>query len=290
MVSAAVKVPVGSAHPGARPRAAPDPTYYPIVDKMGEGSLQRIIGELLRPLLARTLADMGIRAFVGADQFFYWRQYAPTESSAPDGYVKPGIVPVLDADCWKTWEEPRAVPSFAIEIASRNNPRKDVTLSPVRHTALGTRELVVFDPRRPRPALRSGRSGDRTRWTVFRRVARRGLVQVEATNADRVYSKSLKLWLRVVGEGVHMRVRLARGPEGDELIPTAEERERSARAASDAARAAAEAEVARLRAEIARLRRWRRQGLIARSGTPTRRSSIPIHRSGIPSRRSDIPE
>jgi hypothetical protein len=100
---------------------------------------------------------------------------------------------------------------------------------------------------------------------VFRRLPRRGLIQVEGHNADRVYSKSLKLWLRVVGEGAQMRVRVARGPEGDELIPTPgerEERERAARQAaeaarqeSEAARRAAEAEVARLRAELDRLRR-----------------------------------
>lgn len=230
MVSAAVKAPVGT-----------DPTHYPVVDKMGEGSLQRLIAELLRPLLANALAELGVKAFVGADQFIYYEQYTPTQSVAPDVYVMPGFDQDLDVDCWKTWEETRAVPSFALEIVSRNNPRKDTVHSPVRHAALGTRELVIFDPRH-------GRGRDRTRWAVYRRVPRRGLVQVEATNADRVYSKSLKLWLRATGEGPLLRVRLARGPEGDELIPTPVERER-------AGRESAEAEVARLRAEIERLRR-----------------------------------
>ena len=32
----------------AKPLVGPDPTYYPIVDKMGESSLQRLIAELLR--------------------------------------------------------------------------------------------------------------------------------------------------------------------------------------------------------------------------------------------------
>jgi Uma2 family endonuclease len=241
------------AHPGARPRAAPDPTYYPVVDKMGEGSLQRLIAELLRPLLAYALAERGFKAFTGADQFIYYQQHAPTESCAPDVYVMPGLEPELDVDCWKIWEEPRAVPSFAFEIVSRNNPRKDTAHSPVRHATLGTKELIIFDPRRPR-APTPGRpppKTDRTRWMVFRRLPRRGLIQVEGHDADRVYSKSLKLWLRVVGEGAQMRVRVARGPEGDELIPTPVEREERERSA----RQAAEAEVARLRAELDRLRR-----------------------------------
>jgi hypothetical protein len=219
----------------------PDPTRYPVVDKMGEGLLQRLIAELLRPLLAGALARQGIKAFVGADQFIYYEQYAPTQSVAPDVYVMPGLPPDVDVDCWKIWEESRAVPSFALEIVSRSNPRKDTAHSPVRHAALGTKELVIFDPRHAR-----GR--DRARFRVFRRLPKRGLVQVEVTNADRVYSKSLRLWLRIVGEGIHTRIRIAQGPQGDELIPTPEERER-------VAREAAEAEVARLRAEIERLRR-----------------------------------
>jgi Uma2 family endonuclease len=225
MVSAAAKSLVG-----------PDPTYYPIVDKMGEGSLQRLIAELLRPLIAEVLAELGVEAFVGADQFIYYQQYAPTESVAPDVYVMPGFDQGIEVDCWKTWET-NVAPSFALEIVSRNNPRKDTERSPLRYEALGAKELVIFDPR-------ADQKRDGIRWLVYRRLAKRGFVRVETTNADRVYSKSLRLWLRVVGEGAGTRVRLARGPEGDTLIPTAGE-----------ALEAAEAEVARLRAEIERLRR-----------------------------------
>jgi Uma2 family endonuclease len=214
-----------------------DPTHYPVLDKLGEGLLQRLIVELLRPMLADALARQGVKAFVGADQFIYYEQYAPTESVAPDVYVMRGLEPDLDVECWKTWEESRAVPSFALEIMSRNNPRKDTTHSPVRHAALGTKELVIFDPR-------YARGRDRSRWRVFRRLPKRGLVQVEVTNGDRVYSKTLRLWLRAFGEGIHTRIRPARGPEGTDLIPTPDERQR-----------AAESEVARLRAELERLRR-----------------------------------
>jgi hypothetical protein len=213
-----------------------DPTHYPVVDKMGESSLQRLIAELFRPLLAQVLAELGVKAFVGADQFIYYQQFSPTDVVAPDVYVMPGFDPDIEVGCWKTWETGVA-PSFALEIVSRDNPRKDTERSPLRYAAMGADELFIFDPK-------AIRSKDRVRWLVYRRLPRRGLVQVDATQADRVYSKSLRLWLRSVGSGAHVRVRLARGPKGDELIPTLAEREREARE-----------EIVRLRAEIERLSR-----------------------------------
>lgn len=231
MTSAARKLDVGE-----------DPTHYPIRDDMGEGSLQRLISELLRPLLARVLAELGVKAFVGADQFIYYEQFAPTSSAAPDVYVMPGFDQDIEVDCWKTWET-GVVPSFALEIVSRNR-RKDTERAPIRYDAMGAKELVIFDPK-------AGRSPQRVRWLVHRRLPKRGLVMVEASNADRVYVKSLGLWLRSVGTGAATRVRLAKGPKGDELFPTvgeiAEQEQR--------AREAAEGEVVRLRAEIERLRR-----------------------------------
>lgn len=220
-----------------------DPTHYPIRDDLGEGSLQRLISELLRPLLAQVLAELSVKAFVGADQFIYYEQYAPTNVVAPDVYVMPGFDQDIEVDCWKTWET-RVAPSFTLEIVSRSNRRKDTERAPLRYDAMGAKELVIFDPKAPR-------ARDSVRWLVHRRLPKRGLVQVEATDADRVYSKSLRLWLRAVGTGASMRVRLAKGPKGDELFPTATEvAEREQRA-----REIAEAEVAQLRAEIERLRR-----------------------------------
>src|SRR5262249_15725757 len=106
---------VGSA--AVKPAVGRDPTHYPVVDKIGEGSLQRFIVALLRPLLANVLVERGVKAFVGADQFIYYEQYAPTYVVAPDVYVIPGFDAGLAVDCWKTWEH-GAVPSFALEIVS----------------------------------------------------------------------------------------------------------------------------------------------------------------------------
>ncbi len=220
-----------------------DLVFYPVFDNMGESTLQRLMTELLRPLLARFLAAPGVRAFVGADQFIYWTKGDPKAVVAPDVYVMPGIDPDVAPRCWKLWEMGVA-PSFALEIMAEENDVKDVVHAPQRHDELGTRELVVFDPY---VEVASGR----TRFRVHRRDETGKLVVVEATNADRIRSVELGCFLRAVGQDHAMRLRLATGSEGETLFPTDGE----ARDAERAAREKLEAEVATLRAELERLRR-----------------------------------
>ena len=66
-------------------------------------------------------------------------------------------------------------------------------------------------------------------------------MRVEATNEDRVRSRVLGCWLRVMGDGGTQRLHLAADPSGDALVPTSKEK--------------LEAENARLRAELARRER-----------------------------------
>ena len=241
MVSATAKRPLG-----------PDPTHYPVDEDMGESILHKLIIELLRPLVARWLVARGTPCFVGADQFIYWVQYAPTRSVAPDVYVLPGVPVDTQVKAWKVWET-GVVPSFALEVVS-DDFRKDYEETPVRYADLGVRELVVFDP------LAVG-SSERVRWQVFRHVSPMGLSIVERGDGDRVRSEVLGCWLRAVGTDAELRVRLGTGTNGDDLVPTeaeaeraAKEAERAAKEAERAARETAEAEVARLRADIERMR------------------------------------
>jgi hypothetical protein len=232
----------------ARPTLAAS-VELPDTDHMGESILQALISELLRPLIERYLRELGVRAFVGADQFFYYNQDDITQRVAPDVYVLPGIEGPRDERVWRCWDL-REPPSFALEIVGRD-VAEDYEDSPGAYKKIGARELVVFDPDW------SPKSRTRVRWQVWRWVAKRGLVPVLRSNEDRVESKALGCWLRLVGEGGARRVRLATGPFGDELIETDEERAiraSEARASADEARASAERErdherEARLRAE-----------------------------------------
>lgn len=99
--------------------------------------IQRWICELLRPLLERFLIERGQLAFVGADQFLYWRQHDPVSCVAPDLYVMPGVAPDTDVKAWKNWES-GVVPAFALEVVAEDR-RKDYERAPARHAELGTR-------------------------------------------------------------------------------------------------------------------------------------------------------
>lgn len=229
-----------------------DPTVYPETDNMGEGELQRLISELLRPLLARFLAEQGMVAHVGANQFLYWVQHEPTRCIAPDIYVLPGIAQSRVEKVWKLWNE-HVVPSFCLEIVSTDFEKDYVTI-PSACDEIGVKEVVVFDPE-------AGSTSERITWQIFRRKKKSGrLEQILRTHRDTIRSEQLNCWLSVVGHGSEQRIRIARDVNGRDLYPTDAEAEKSARDAlrvETTAREALEAEVKRLRAELADGRRKR---------------------------------
>jgi Uma2 family endonuclease len=198
-----------------------DPTFYPTEEKVGQDTLQMLILELLRPLLERWYALRDKPTFVGADQFIYYKRFHPEKVVAPDLYVLPGVPPGRRIKSWKVWKT-GIVPSFALEVVSSDNPEKDYVEVLDRYAELGVDELVVFDPDHEL-------SDDRVRWQRHRRLKTRGFVKVESSNADRIRSRRLGCFLRVVGDGDSARLRLATGPTGDDLFPTGEEAERTAK-------------------------------------------------------------
>ena len=219
---------------------------------MGEHELQRLIAETLRPLLARLLTSQRKVGHVGADTFVYWVDGEPGKRVAPDVYVLPGIEQGIVVPSWRLWEI-GVKPSFAFEVVS-SDALKDYEDAPVLYGEIGVAELVVFDPHAWLAPLRAHESRQRVRWQVFRRVKGRGFVRVESSQADRIASRSLGCFLRVVGEGAEMRIRVGLGPMGDELFPTEAEAERE-RAEAERERAdAALARVAALEAELAAMR------------------------------------
>lgn len=222
-----------------------DAAIYPWEERVGEESLQRFILELLRPLVERWLAERGIRAFTGADQFIYYRKGDATERVAPDLYVLPGVRPGRRIKSWKVWQEGVA-PTFALEVVS-GEVDKDYIEAPARYREIGVRELILFDPDHEEDS-------GRYRFQVFRQVGKRGLTRVLVTDEDRVLSKVLGCHVLVVGVGEAARLRLATGAHGERLFPleaeverAEKERERAEKERERAGRLAAEAEIDRLR-------------------------------------------
>ncbi len=195
----------------------------------------------MRALIVAHFSGEGRRAFVGANQFIYYEQHNSKACVAPDVYVLDGVDPAIDVPVWKVWET-HIRPSLAVEIVS-GDVYKDYVEVIRRYDILQPRELVVFDPK-------SDESDDRIRWQVWR-TAKGMFSQAEVSDGDQVWSDALGCWLRCVGSGPAMRIRLAVGPEGSQLVPSFEERADAERARADRA----ERELEALRAEIERLRK-----------------------------------
>ncbi|HET9957624.1 MAG TPA: Uma2 family endonuclease [Polyangiaceae bacterium] len=215
-----------------------DPTVYPVEEPVGEDILQCWMLEVLRPLVERWLAERGAPSFVGSDQFIYFEKGQPAQRIAPDLYILPGVAPDTHIPSWKLWET-GIRPSFALEICSLDW-RKDYVTAPLLHDQIGTQELIVVDPdhlKRP----------EGYRFQRFERTSR-GLERQERTQADRVRSRILGCFLRLVGteQSSRQRVRLALDPEGDVLFPTHEERVEAERQRADAERQRADAALARV--------------------------------------------
>src|SRR4051812_22946755 len=96
-----------------------DPTVYPVSDDMGDPTLQTLISVMLLALIKRWLISQGKPIFVGMNQYFYWKQFDPSECVAPDIYVLPGVSLTPRVGAWKIWETGR-IPTFALEIVSQD--------------------------------------------------------------------------------------------------------------------------------------------------------------------------
>jgi hypothetical protein len=222
---------------------AEDRTVYPVEERVGEDIIHRWIIELLRPLIQRWFAERGEQAFVGADQFIYFEQYNPHRRVSPDVYVLPGVAPDTHVRSWKVWES-GIVPTFALEVAS-TDWEKDYCEAPIAYEALGTQELVIFDPR-----FEERRDG--VRWQRFLRSAEGTLSLVERTDGRTIDSVVLGCSLRAVGVGQEVRLRLASARDTTVLFPTAEEAERQAKEAERQAKEAALSRIAELEARLSK--------------------------------------
>ncbi|MEO0601618.1 MAG: Uma2 family endonuclease [Myxococcota bacterium] len=200
---------------------------YPAEDDMPESLPHLLMRTLLFELVRRYLAERGVPALTGSEQFVYWIEGNPHRSMAPDVYVLLDVEPTLPVRVVKTWE--LGAPALVIEIVS-DDVHKDYGTGPMRYGEMGVGELIVVDPT-------SGPG--RHRFQCFRSDGSGDLLRVVATSADRVWSEVLGCHLRWVDDTLDgtPRVRLATGPDGDTLVPTLAEAEQAERAAKEAEQA-----------------------------------------------------
>ena len=197
-----------------------DPTEYPDGEVICREVVEGNIARNLQPLIERYQAWRGVVCYTGSDNFIYYCKGDNTACVSPDFYTLPGVPPNArprqipgskDEGGWKTWLLGVA-PNFTMEVKAFKNPRKDELQSPKRHDALGTEELIIFDPFAHRP----GRS--RKRFCLMRRNEYGNLVTLLETNDDRIYSQELDAYVVAQGEDDESLLRLGLGPNGERLL------------------------------------------------------------------------
>jgi Uma2 family endonuclease len=184
-------------------RRPPRPILFPSFEKVPEGKRHLELRTALYQILKLALAD---RATIGSDQFVYWNGREPKRCVAPDAFVRLGI-PDHEFPSWKTWEH--GAPQVAVEIASDNDREADWQKKLEAYHELGVCELVLFDA--DAPVGSRLRVWDRTDDELVER-------QVGSDT-----SPCVPLGLHwVVGplDGRAVALRLARDPEGRDLLPT----------------------------------------------------------------------
>ena len=189
----------------------PEPIEFP-----AEEPWEEHVGEIKRHLENRTALYLTLKdlfaatSSIGSDQFVYFDPTDARRCMSPDVFVKLGV-PDQMFRVWKTWE--RGAPELGVEIISDADHRDqnwDDKLA--RYRAAGIREVVRFDAD---DAERPIRIWDHVSGDLVERAA--DDPQLRSCNA-------LGLWWVIAEDAADGRMlRLARGRDGDDVIPTPSE-------------------------------------------------------------------
>jgi hypothetical protein len=248
-------------------RAAGVSIRYPVLPRpeawvLPEGPVPESIphddaAEHLKLLLLAWVARSGRELRIARNLAIRWLEEFPQTGIDPDVCVlepPPPDVENLSSVC--TWREGHYPPRISFEIVSAAHPYKDYHAIQDRYAAMGTRELVVFDPLLAGPPSLGG--------PVALQLWRRdpvGVFERVHFGNEPVFSDVLDAWVRADGRHLAIsddRAGLRRWPTGEETEHRRAEDERRRaederrRAEDEARRADHERERAELAIERAR--------------------------------------
>lgn len=191
-------------------------------ENMPEATQHRDATDLLKLLLLAFKARKGLNALVAANLACRWDRENPAIGVDPDIALIEPAPPGAGLPSLRTWEPGHVPPRFAVEVVSSTNPRKDYVAAPAKYAALGTRELVIFDPELFGPA---GPDGPHVLQVWRLRDDTRVMVRAYAGDGP-AYSTELSAWLLPMPGSL---LRIADDEQGRSLWPTEAESETEAR-------------------------------------------------------------
>lgn len=203
-------------------------------ENLPESIQHRESTDLLRFVLLAWKVRSRRDALVAANLACRWVRDNPRIGVDPDiALIEPAPPGAETLRSLRTWEEGHAPPRFAVEIVSATSPNKDYVAAPAKYAALGTRELVIFDPEMLGPA---GTDGPHVLQIWRRRDDPAGMTRVFAGKGP-APSEELQGWLVPTSGGM---LRIAEDAQGRSLWPTEAEAEAEARRQEAEARRKAE--------------------------------------------------
>ncbi len=202
-------------------------------EDMPESIPHRDTVRLLESILLTFVARTGRNALVAANLACRWHEEDARIGVDPDvALIEPAPPGADHLASLRTWEPGHVPPRFAIEVVSSSNSEKDYQDAPAKYAALGTRELVVFDPERIGPPV----SGGPFVLQVWRRNDAGAMERVYAGDGP-ARTEELNAWLIPTEP---CRLRIADDENGSNLWLTSAEQEAAARQQEAAARKRAE--------------------------------------------------
>lgn len=199
-------------HPKRSYLRAPVPILFPESEEMPETGVHL---ELRTALYLLVRDFVGGRGAVGSEQFVYWDASDPRRCLAPDLIVRMGAA-AGPFPTWKVWE--RGAPHLGVEIVSPADASEADWLEKfARYRKSGINEVARFDAEDAACPLR-----------LWDRVDG-DLVERDLTDEHALLCDTLGLYWHVQGDSTLGRVlRLSEDALGQQLLPTATERERAA--------------------------------------------------------------
>jgi hypothetical protein len=205
-----------------------------------EAPIHDEVAEALKLLLRAWAARSPGQLRIARNLAVRWLEQYPRTGIDPDICVLAPPPPDLDElGSLCLWKPGHSAPTLCFEIVSRNHPYKDYAALQDRYAAMGTHELVVFDPLLAGPQSLGGP----VPLQLWRRDASRAFERIHFGDAP-AYSEVLDAW--VIAEGRVLFIAEDRAGKQRWLNEAQQKHVEAERSRAEAERSRAEAE--RLRA------------------------------------------
>lgn len=165
-----------------------------------EAPIHHVVAHRITLLLEAWAARQGRDLRVLRNLALRWLEEYPRTGIDPDVCLldppPPNLDEVASLCLWKPGHVP---PSICFEVVSVNHPYKDYSVLQDRYAALGTHELIVFDPLLSGPVSLGGPVS----LQVWRRDIAGGFERIHFESSP-AYSQTLDAWLIPEGRTLHI--------------------------------------------------------------------------------------